>query len=97
MPVTRPAQLTPAWLTEALGARVRSARFEPLDSLGMTGCYLHVDPIATILAQSHYAALPLPSDSSAIGSNLYLQWLWEDASANPLGVVTSSLMEIFVR
>lgn len=72
----------------------------PLDVIGMTGCVLAVDPIATIPAViSSPGAMPrvywsIPDQPALFGSHVLAQWIWADPTANALGLVTSNRVRL---
>jgi hypothetical protein len=77
--------------TSAIGLLGFASLDLPLDTLGMTGCRLLVDPTITVntVATNGEArmSIDLPDDPVFLGE-LYVQWAWLQPGANRAGVVT---------
>ncbi len=66
----------------------------PLDTLGMPGCDLSLVPL---LYSPGGPSQRLPMPTNAYGQSVYVQWILLDPQANPLGLVTSSALELRIR
>lgn len=73
----------------------------PLDSIGMTGCRLLVDSVVNFPAVADatgFARFYLPlRDAPVFQGDIFVQWVWFDPTANPLGVVTAGGLRIDVE
>ncbi|MBI5852658.1 MAG: hypothetical protein HZB39_16725 [Planctomycetes bacterium] len=69
-----------------------------LGAIGMTGCWLHVDPLVQVgLAAAGGQAsfsLPIPVDVALGGASVYYQGLAADAAANAFGAISTNAGDV---
>ncbi|MFO1054406.1 MAG: hypothetical protein U1F36_19470 [Planctomycetota bacterium] len=75
--------------------------FVPLDTIGMTGCVMLVDPLVTLGTTTDASGIAILylalNDAPLFVGDLYFQWLWLAPGANALGLVNSRGLKVQVR